>query len=417
MKTRAQVAPLQPRVSWLLSLALASLVGFATLFLWPHLDAPAYAGQLAQALTVTEMPPSPLASRLIFVVNSPTPGQARLASLQPPARTGGLPALETPLPLSQSGPEGQPAADVVPPGCEPMGLHAAPRGSWMAVELACGGEASLVRVSHAQTGEVKWIGAEFGSQVVFLGWSPNGQYAILLRDALSDAGAALVNAADGSVIALNAPGDVYNVALSNDGTRMVYSLTRGLGFGSETWLANVDGSAARLLLSEPRHIIAYARFSPDDSRLAYIRMPDSNVPFTVGELWVVKADGTGQTLLDTADAGHGYAPTWSPDGTHLAYVYRENDASVLADQIADRLASNIHLANLYTGAVQAVTSFAETLVEAPAWSPDGMQLAFTARPPGGVSDVWVYQPAAVDAPLTQATQNAGTRYPVFTSDR
>lgn len=103
------------------------------------------------------------------------------------------------------------------------------------MELWCAhGHASLIAAGHAQTGKTKLLGRQFGSQVVFLGWSPNGQYAILLKDAPSDAGAALVSVADDSVIALNVPGDVYNVALSHDGTRLVYSLTRGLGSATAT---------------------------------------------------------------------------------------------------------------------------------------------------------------------------------------
>jgi Tol biopolymer transport system component len=222
--------------------------------------------------------------------------------------------------------------------------------------------------------------------------------------------------ADGAVTNLNVPGDVYNIALSHDGTRMAYSLTRGLGFGSETWIASIDGSNPRLLSADPKHIVAYARFSPDDGRIAFIRMPDSNVPFTVGELWTMSADGSGQRLLGQADAGHGYAPAWSPDGSRIAYVFRENGGNVIADQVADQLSSNIHIADAQTGTVQAATSFANTLVEAPVWSPDGAQLAFAALPSGGgVSDVWLY--ASNENVVTRATQNANTRYPVFTSDR
>lgn len=225
-----------------------------------------------------------------------------------------------------------------------------------------------------------------------------------------------MSVADDSVIALNVPGDVYNVALSHDGTRMVYSLTRGLGSGSETWIAGIDGSNPRLLSRDPKHIVAFARFSPNDQHLAFIRMPDSNIPFTVGELWTMAPDGSSQRLLGPADAGHGYAPTWSPDSTRIAYVFRENAGNVIADQIADRLVSNIHIAEVQTGAVQPATAFTGTLVEAPVWSPDGALLVFAARPSGGgVSDVWLYSMA--DGTVSRATQNADSRYPVFISDR
>jgi dipeptidyl aminopeptidase/acylaminoacyl peptidase len=397
-------------------------------------SAPSYASQLAQLVAATQTPVAAQASELLFIASGgdTLPALTRL----PPSALSDVLSLNRAAESNALMPVGQAAA--LPAGCEASGMHAAPRGPWVAIELACGhGEVSLLRVSEAQTGASKPLGANFGSQVVFLGWSPNGQHVIVLKDALSGAGAssacagearsaslsphcgagaALVSVADGAVTNLNVPGDVYNIALSHDGTRMAYSLTRGLGFGSETWIASIDGSNPRLLSADPKHIVAYARFSPDDGRIAFIRMPDSNVPFTVGELWTMSADGSGQRLLGQADAGHGYAPAWSPDGGRIAYVFRENGGNVMADQVADQLSSNIHIADAQTGTVQAATSFANTLVEAPTWSPDGAQLAFAALPSGGgVSDVWLYAPA--NSAVIRATQSANTRYPVFTSDR
>jgi Tol biopolymer transport system component len=376
-------------------------------------SAPSYASQLAQLVAATQTPVAAQASELLFIASGgdTLPALTRL----PPSALSDALSLNRAAESNALMPVGQAAA--LPAGCGASGMHAAPRGPWVAIELACGhGEVSLLRVSDAQTGASKPLGANFGSQVVFLGWSPNGQHVIVLKDALSGAGAALVSVADGSVTPLTVPGDVYNIALAHDGTRIVYSLTRGLGFGSETWIASIDGSNPRLLSADPKHIVAYARFSPDDGRIAFIRMPDSNVPFTVGELWTMSADGSGQRLLGQADAGHGYAPAWSPDGSRIAYVFRENGGNVMADQVADQLSSNIHIADAQTGTVQAATSFANTLVEAPVWSPDGAQLAFAALPSGGgVSDVWLYTP--LDSAVTRVTQNADTRYPVFTSDR
>jgi Tol biopolymer transport system component len=76
----------------------------------------------------------------------------------------------------------------------------------------------------------------------------------------------------------------------------------------------------------------------------------------------------------------------------------------------------LYIANVQDNTVQAATSFANTLVEAPVWSLDGAQLAFAAMPSGGgVSDVWLYAPNT--NVVTRVTQDADTRYPVFTSDR
>lgn len=395
---------------WLIRASVALPILLGGVLLLSRQFSPTYASQLTQLVTATETPAAPQMSELLFVHTSQSTF-ARLPNGFSQLAERGQPALAEALANIGSTP-------VIPQGCEAMGAYAAPRGPWVAMELACvGGEASVVQIFNAHNGNAKPMGSDFSSQVVFLGWSPNGQHVILLKDALSDAGAVLVNVANGETTPLSVPGDAYNVALSHDGTKMLYSLTQGLGFGSETWLTNIDGTQPQLLSRDPQHIVAYARFSPNDQFITFIKMSDSNIPFTVGELWVMNTDGAQATMLGAADAGHGYAPAWSPDSTRIAYVVRENVENIVADQVAERLTSNLHIADLQTGVVQKATSFTETLVEAPVWSPDGLQVAFAARPSNGVSDVWVLTPGAAENGLARATQNAGVRYPVFTSDR
>lgn len=61
-------------------------------------------------------------------------------------------------------------------GCVTMGLHAAPRGPWVAAEATCGpeGAASVLQVVDAGTGATKILGADLGPDSIFLGWAPNG---------------------------------------------------------------------------------------------------------------------------------------------------------------------------------------------------------------------------------------------------
>lgn len=93
-----------------------------------------------------------------------SPTLARLA----PAALHETFSLEQATPPEALTPVGQ--ATAFPPGCEVAGMHAAPGGPWLAVELWCAhGHASLVAAGHAQTGETKLLGRQFGSQVVFLG--------------------------------------------------------------------------------------------------------------------------------------------------------------------------------------------------------------------------------------------------------
>lgn len=139
-------------------------------------------------------------------------------------------------------------------------------------------------------------------------------------------------------------------------------------------------------------------------------MPDSNVPFTVGELVLADGNGCNARVVALADAGHGYPPVWSPDGRQVAFVMRENAEDRAADIAAPYLESNIYLADVATGDMRAVTRFEGALTDGPAWSPDGAWLAFSTEA-GGMADVWLVKVAGGE--MHQATQNADARCPVW----
>src|SRR5207249_4993650 len=54
-------------------------------------------------------------------------------------------------------------------------------------------------------------------------------------------------------------------------------------------------------------------WSPDGSRIAFSSSRDGN-----NEIYVMNADGTGQTRLTTTTASNLH-PTWSPDGAKIAF--------------------------------------------------------------------------------------------------
>lgn len=150
-----------------------------------------------------------------------------------------------------------------------------------------------------------------------------------------------------------------------------------MGFGSEMDFAQSNGGLAKPVISDPHHYLSFARWSPDGKQIAFIKIPDSATPYTVGDLWVMAANGADARKLGNADAGHGYPPAWSPDGRRIAFVVRENPGDAQADQSVEALRSNLYAVSVNDGKLTQLTKFQDARVEAPTWSPDGNKLAFT----------------------------------------
>ena len=270
----------------------------------------------------------------------------------------------------------QPVRDIpfsIPAGCQLDNIYPSPRGAYLAVELDCAFGQTVVWV-NTDTGEVRQAYTESDSH--FLAWVSDGQAIYLKVDSTGNPHIARIDTeGEQNLIPITEP--TYDLSPRPNSDDFTFTFSRGMGLGSETWLAQQNGNVVQQIAADKNNYLSFARWSPDGSQIAFIKIPDSPTPFTVGELWVMNADGSSARKLADADAGHGYAASWSADGRKIAFVVRENPEDADADQNASALVSNIYIFDVENSKLSQLTHFQNARVEAPAWSPDGNTIAFT----------------------------------------
>jgi hypothetical protein len=100
---------------------------------------------------------------------------------------------------------------------------------------------------------------------------------------------------------------------SPDGRRIAFGRIPLAGYDlrdAELWVMRADGSGQRRVLEG--HFTSSPAWSADSRRLAYVVRP----PFPQAGVHVVRADGSGDRLV----AANGTEPAWSPDGRGLLYA-------------------------------------------------------------------------------------------------
>lgn len=179
-----------------------------------------------------------------------------------------------------------------------------------------------------------------------------------------DGGLAVMNV-DGSERRPLAGGELgFEPSISPDGRRIAFSRNTDVGVTS-IYVMNVDGTGttevARGLVFNPGPV-----WSPNGCQIAYRSGFDQQVSPWIA---IVNSDGTDPRRVtpepDPNEFAYYESPTWSPDGSRLAFTKN----------------SVLHVINVDGTGLTALPN--EDLASNPSWSPDGQRIAYVSGDPFG----------------------------------
>lgn len=206
-------------------------------------------------------------------------------------------------------------------------------------------------------------------------WSPDGEYIVLMRGQSvhsavpSRFGSLFVMRADGTEARRLTHGPDTTPAWSPDGREIVFSHGENLFSFEEAnedlYVVDAEGGAPRRLTSTPDFFESAPAWSPDGSRIVFVRSTARSQFDGKEALYVMARDSSGEGLLlehiHFPDGPQG-SLAWSPDGRTIAF-----ETSPTIECTA------IHLLDIASGRVEPLTSCTHKRdsAVAPSWQPAG----------------------------------------------
>jgi dipeptidyl aminopeptidase/acylaminoacyl peptidase len=145
---------------------------------------------------------------------------------------------------------------------------------------------------------------------------------------------------------------------------------------AEIYTVNPDGTGLTRLTNN-LGVDIEPTWSPDGNRIAFISNRDGICSGRnyCGDVFVMNADGSGQTNLTSLQSGYAYSPTWSPSG-EVAFGYFDTDGAHFETVRPD----GTNLTTLFTFPCPKSNEYDsfDCGEQHFAWSPDGQEIAFDA---------------------------------------
>jgi uncharacterized repeat protein (TIGR01451 family) len=230
---------------------------------------------------------------------------------------------------------------------------------------------------------------------------------------------------DTQVIALSGSETLDGIAEYPDGSRIVYGVYTPLT-GDDLYTANADGTGSTLLLANgaqpsvgPDGVVVFVRagdlykldggvvtrltttggsnpdVSPDGTTVAYPNQSDSLTTVDMG-------GGTPIAVPTGGVATWAAPPSWSPDGSKLAFA-------------GENAPNDVFVVPAGGGTAVDLTNDASTVHDNdPAWSPDGTRIAFVSnRGTGGSRSLWVMNADGTGATRIVTASGAHLTRPIW----
>ena len=145
----------------------------------------------------------------------------------------------------------------------------------------------------------------------------------------------------------------------------------------ELWLMDANGTDAYALVTSVA-VTGRPSWSPDGTRLAFTGFEPG--PSIVLDIWIVNIDSSGLTNLTHGSGGDIFSASWSPDGSQIVFAGSDRDLWIMDVDGGER-----------TRITQDATHQSN-----PAWAPDGSLIAYCSLPVTagllGSDDIWVIEP-------------------------
>lgn len=212
------------------------------------------------------------------------------------------------------------------------------------------------------------------SQIAFTSWR-DGNAEIYVMNA---------DGSDPTNLTHNAAND-SQPAWSPDGTKIAFVSDRD-GYYKEIYVMSPLGMHQTRLTNNWDDDLVPA-WSPDGAKIAFNRVSYQDVIFTEipAEIWVMNADGSDQTRLAASELGDTCCAAWSPDGSKIAFAKPTTGSAVLALELLHIWVMNAD----GTGETLLTGGWSDLSFTSPAWSPSGSRIAFVASAMGVDSEIVV----------------------------